>query len=234
MFDFLFNNDKKIEKERDKLISDLENGDIEYLLKQMDSKEIFSPLLLRKRKKVTSLTDDISWYAYRRAETLNSDSFKEQLISKVTNDLDSSIKQHAYFCLAHLCKNLNDKELFIFLMNQLELEKNNDCKTVILIGIRDMDKTDLNVDPIKKIAKSRSSININAILALNLSNDSEIEDLLLELFDDTKDSHKKSMICSTLMTVGTQKSIPHLLAAYKRTRDYGLRSDIELAMKKID
>ena len=91
MFDFLFNNDKKIEKERDKLISDLENGDIEYLLKQMDSKEIFSPLLLRKRKKVTSLTDDISWYAYRRAETLNSDSFKEQLISKVTNDLDFAI-----------------------------------------------------------------------------------------------------------------------------------------------
>src|SRR5438045_3400834 len=102
------NTDKQIQKEKAKLISDLENNSIDFLLEQMQSEEIYSSLLNEKRKTETSNTDYISWYAYRRAEQLNSPTDKEELIQKLNSEPNPQLKRHIYFCLAHLCKNLND------------------------------------------------------------------------------------------------------------------------------
>lgn len=235
MFDFLLSNDKKLEKARLVLIESLKNGDIDYLLKQMNSEEIYSPLLKKKRQTETSNTDDISWYAYRRAETLNSPSEKQKLIERLNSESDEIKRKHIYFCLAHYCKNTLDKSLFNFLMDSLEQEKDNNCRLSVLIGISYMPKSsDLNIEPLKKLTKTRNrDLKVNSIIALQQTNDKEVEDLLLPLFIDTKDTHIKSVITWTLESTGTMKSIPILEEAFKKTRDYGLRGYIERAIEKI-
>lgn len=235
MFDIFLSNDKKLEKARLALIESLDNGNIDYLLKQMGSSEIYSELLNKKRQSETSNTDEISWYAYRRAEQLSLSDEKEHLLQKLNTETNETTKKHIYFCLAHLCKNTNDKSLFNFLMTCLDSEKDNNCRLSILIGISYMPKSaDLNIEPLKKLVKIRNrDLKINSIIALQQTNDIEVENLLLSLFTDTKDSHTKSMITHTLETTGTEKSIPHLQEAYKKTRDYGLRGDIERTIQKI-
>jgi hypothetical protein len=235
MFDIFLSNNKKLEKAKLALIESLDKGNIDYLLKQMESTEIYSDLLYKKRQAETSSTDEISWYAYRRAENLCLKDEKEHLLKKLNIATNDITKKHIYFCLAHYCKNTNDKSLFNFLMTSLDSEKDSDCRLSILIGISYMSKSaDLNIEPLKNLVKIRNrDLKINSIIALQQTNDSEVENILLSLFTDTKDSHTKLMITHTLETTGTEKSIPHLQEAYKRTRDYGLRDDIERTIEKI-
>ena len=235
MFDILLSNEKKIEKARLALVESLETGSIDYLLKQMDSEEIYSPLLNKKRRTETSSTDDISWYAYRRAETLNLPDEKQKLIKSLNSERDETKRKHIYFCLAHYCKNTVDKSLFNFLMDSLELEKDTSCRLSVLIGIRDMPKSsDLNIEPLKKLTKIRNrDLKVNSIIALQQTTDGDVEDLLLPLFIDTKDNHIKSVITWTLESTGTIKSIPILEEAFKKTRDYALRGYIERTIEKI-
>jgi hypothetical protein len=236
MFNLFNNKDQKLEQAKLELIEDLKNGSIDYLLEQMNSTEIYSLLLNEKRDTGRSNTDDISWYAYRRAEKLNSPLEKQELLDRLNSTEDCNRKKHIYFCLAHYCKNTTDNSLFNFLMNRLETEKDNSCRLSILIGIAYMPKESvLNIEPLKKLIKIRNrDLKINSIIALQKTNDKEVEDLLLSIFVDTKDSHTKSMIVHTLETIGTIKSISFLKEAYKKTRDYGLRGDIERTIYKIE
>jgi len=235
MFDFLIGKDKRLKKARLALIDSLDKGTIDYLLDQMGSIEIYSHLLNKKREKETSNTDDISWYAYRRAEKLHLPIEKQQLLEKLNSETDDRVKKHIFFCLAHFCKNTNDKAVFNFLMERIENEKDNACKLSILIGISSMPKSaDLNIEPLKKLVKTRDrDLRVNSIIALQQTIDPEVEDLLLPMFINTKDSHMKTVITWTLETTGTKKSIPFLEQAYKRTRDYSLRSYIQKTIQKI-
>jgi len=235
MFDIFGNTNKKLEKARLELTESLKNGSIGYLLDQMNSREIYSPLLTEKRKTQISSTDDISWYAYRRAEELNVPPEKQELIDHLSSTTDDNRKHHIYFCLAHYCKNTLDNSLFNFLMDRLEAEKDQQCKLSILIGIADMTKdATLNIEPLKKLTKIRNrDLKINSIIALRKTNDKEVEGLLLSIFVETKNSHTKSTITYTLETTGTSKSVPFLKEAYKKTRDYQLRSAIERTIEKI-
>ena len=219
---------------KSKLISDLENCDIDFLVRQMMSNDIISPLLNQKRKAETSSTDEISWYAYRRAEKLNSKDDKEQLLKKLDVESDPLVKKEVYFCLSHLCKNTADKQLFNFLTDKLETV-DKESKNSILMGLREMKKDlDLNIEPVKKLTKSKSwDVKINAIEALKYTEDKQVEDLLLMLFQDTNDSFTKGVICTSLSTLGTLKSVPVLQAALKKTRDVGLRYNLEDSIREI-
>jgi len=235
MFNIFKSTAKKLEEARIKLESELKNNDMRFLIDVMASDRLYSPLLENKRRALISGTDNVSWYAYRRAEVLHTDDEKVQLLNLLTKSSDNNKKQSIFFSLAHLCKNRTDIDLFNVLMTYLENEKDSSCRTSILIGIEEMDKSHstLNIEPIKKLAKKRSIDKTNAILALKKTNDAEVEPLLLELFTATKDSHTKNMICSPLETVGTGACIPILEAAYKKTRDYALRDGIEHVFKAV-
>lgn len=122
-------------------------------------------------------------------------------------------------------------------MDKIEIEKESDIKLSILIGIKRMDKSfeEVNILPLKKLAKVRTrDLRINSILALQKTNDSEVEPLLLEIFENTKDSHTKDMITTPLESTGTPIAIPILEKAYKKTRDYGLRNSIERTIEEIN
>jgi hypothetical protein len=234
MLNIFRNKDKELERAKTKLISDLENNGIDFLIEQMSNGEIYSTLLDEKRKSEISGTDYISWYAYRHAEKLHKPADKEQLLKMLSLGISNNIKKHIYFCLAHLCRNTSDKQLFNFLMNRLAIE-DNECKLVILIGIAQMEKSaDLNIEPIKELTNVKSrDLRVHSILALKHTHDSEVETILLSLFQNSKDSHRKSIICDTLATVGSVRSLSILEFEYKKTRDFSLRYNIEQTVASI-
>ncbi len=236
MFNIFKSTEKKLEEARLKLEGDLKMNNMVFLVNTMVSDAIYSPLLERKRRTEISGTDDVSWYAYRRAETLHTDEEKAELLHLLETPSYEAKKDTIFFCLGHLCRNRTDHHLFNLLMKHLESENDIQCKSSILIGIGNMDKTNytLNIEPIKQLAKKRSlDLKTNAILALAKTNDREVEPLLLELFTAAKDSHLKTMICTPLETVGTFACIPILEAAHKKTRDSFLRYSIEQVIERI-
>jgi hypothetical protein len=229
MINFFKSREKKLEEARLKLEQTLESNDT------MASEEIYSPLLEKQRKEVNSGDDYVSWYAYRRAEKLESDADKAELLALLKTNAKSPVRCYIYFALAHLAKNRKDNELFSFLMEKLQVEKDKESKLLILMGVKEMQKDAvLNIEPIQKLTKSRNyKLRTQAILALQETKNPEVEPLLLELFQESKDSHTKSMICTPLESVGTFKSLPILEREYKVTRDFWLRSKIELTLSKI-
>lgn len=219
MINFFKSREKKLEEARLKLKKDLVSKGMEFLIETMASEEIYSPLLEKQRREEISGTDDVSWYAYRRAEKLDSDKDKEELLHLLDEYAESPKRSHIYFALAHLAKNRKDNVLFSFLMERLQSDKDKESKLSILIGIKEMEKDAiLNIKPIQLLTKSRNyKIRTQAILALQETHHPEVESLLLELFGEAKNSHTKSMICTPLESVGTCKSIPVLEKEYKIT-----------------
>lgn len=235
MIDFFKSREKKLQEARLKLERDLESNGMEFLIETMASEEIYSPLLEKQRREVIRGTDYFSWYAYRRAEKLESEANKKELLALLEGCADSSKRSHIYFALAHLAKNKKDNELFSFLMEKLQSEKDKESKLLILMGVREMEKNAvLNIKPILLLTKSGNpKLRTQAILALQETHNPEVEPLLLELFRETKDSHIKKMICTPLESVGTHESVPVLERESKSTRDFGLRSSIEFTLNMI-
>ncbi len=235
MFNFFISTEKKLELAKNKLISDLENGSIDFVLGKMESDEIYSPLLNEMRKTFVSSDHDVSKYAYSRATMYNSHTEKEQLLEKLKLETNPIKRSNIFYCLAHLCNNTTDNKLFNFLMEKIETE-DNQSKLKILLGVQDMTKSsDLNIEPLKKLAKSRmSDLYWNSIFALRFTHDSDVEGLLLSIFEETNNNGKKGVICAALNSVGTRESIPILKATYKKTRDNSLRWDIEQALEAIE
>lgn len=217
------------------LIFNLENNGVAYLVKQMGNDNIYSNLLLEKRKHEISNTDDISWYAYRQSEKLNSEIDKNELLRLLSKDEFSGYKKYIYCCLSSICSNTNDKELFNFLIDKVTVEENERVIVSILSRLEYVKKdSSFNIEPLKQLVKEGTYDICNAaISALSNSDDPEVETILLDEFKITS-KHMKGMICSPLGTVGTIKSIPILKKEFKETRDQSLKSFISRAIYEIE
>lgn len=115
MFNIFKSTAKNLEEARIRLESELRNNDMRFFIDVMSSDELYSPLLKNKRRTVISGTDNVSCYAYRRAEELHTDNEKVQLLNLLPEFLDDTNKrQSIFFSLVHLCTNRTDTELFNF------------------------------------------------------------------------------------------------------------------------
>jgi hypothetical protein len=228
-------NNSSLEEDLKKLLFDLENGDMKYLVKQMNNDNIYSELLLEKRKSQISSSDDISWYAYRQSEKISSLKDKTELLTLLLDEEYVNLKKYIYTCLANICSNNNDRELFNFLVDKILDEDDDNITASVLSRFKNVKKDEtFNIEPIKKfVAEGAYDVSHAAIKALSNSNDPEVETLLLDEFKIT-DKHMKGMICGPLSTAGTLKSIPVLKETYKKTRDNFLRCAIEDAIYKIE
>ncbi len=224
----------RLEEEKEALIFSLENNGVKYLVTQMNNNNIYSDLLIEKRRSEISSTDEISWYAFRQSDKLNSQNDKIELLEMLSNKKYRELKNHIYRCLSCICSNTNDRELFNFLIDKMIVES-DDLKVTILSQLRNV-KKDLtyNIEPIKKlVAEGTYEVSHAAIKSLSFSDDVEVETLLLDEFL-VADKHMKGMICAPLATVGTERSIPILKEEYKRTRDGFLRWAIKNAIQEIE
>lgn len=227
----------KLEIDKQQLISDLEKNGMEFLISKMASDDEYSDLIQERRKIDLSYSSDDgeSWYAYRQSDKLNSQEDKEELLNLLANDKYSDFKKYFYCCLASICSNINDKDLFNLLIDKVQEEDDESIKVSILSRLRDVIKdSGYNIEPVKIFVKEGTAGESHAaIKALSNTNDPEVEDILLDEFKITS-THMKGMICGPLSTVGTLKSIPVLKEAYKKTRDQFLRSAIDNAVYTIE
>jgi len=227
----------KLEIARQKLISNLEKNGMEFLVVKMGSNDEYSELILERRKIDLSYKseDSVSWYAYGQSDKLHSDEDKAELLGLLTNEEYANYKKYIFCCLASICSNTNDKELFNFLIDKIQQEDDESTRVSILSRLQDI-KKDLgyNIEPIKTLVRDGTEGETRAALrALSNTNDPEVEDIFLNEFK-ISDRHVKGTICGPLSTVGTLKSIPILKEAHKKTKDGGLRMLIENAINKIE
>lgn len=227
----------KLEIAKQQLISDLEKNGMEFLISKMASNDEYSELILERRKTDMSYgsEDNVSWYAYRQSDKLNSQEDKKELLELLANEQYTDLKKYIYCCLSSICANTNDKDLFNFLVDKVQQEDDESVKVSILSRLRNVIKdSSYNIEPIKILVKEGTHDESHAaIKALSNTNDPEVEDILLDEFKITS-THMKGMICGPLSTVGTLKSIPILKEAYKKTRDRGLRMLIENTIHTIE
>lgn len=227
----------KLEMDKQKIISDLENSGMEFLVTKMASNNECSDLIKERRKidMTYSSDDSVSFYAYRQSDKLNSVEDKKELLNLIEDSKFLEYKKYIYCCLSSICSNTNDKYLFNFLITKVQNEEDERTKVSILSRLANVIKDDgYNIEPIKTLVKEGTSDESHAaIKALSNSNDPEVEDILLDEFKITS-THMKELICGPLSTIGTLKSIPILKATYKKTRDGGLRIAIEDAIYKIE
>jgi hypothetical protein len=227
----------KLEIAKQQLISDLEKNGMEFLINKMAIDDEYSELIQERRKTDLSYTseDSVSWYAYRQSDKLNSQADKKELFNLLANDKYSDYKKYIYCCLASICSNTSDKDLFNFLIVKVQEEDDESIRVSILSRLRDVIKdSSYNIEPIKMLVKEGTSSESHAaIKALSNTSDPEVEDILLEEFKIAS-TYMKGIICGPLSTVGTLRSIPILKETYKKTRDGFLRMVIDDAIYKIE
>ncbi len=211
---------------------------VETLLSEMTNNNYYFPYSIWKKyfdKKSIESGKWISWFATRQAEKINDITKAKTLKAIIENEnTEKEIKRKSYFCLGHLSKNIQNKELFEYLINNLKSETEQIQET-ILVAIRNSEKPiDYNLQPIVDILKSgKMGMKTSAATALKNSKNPEIELELLQSFQNEKNKHLQERIAATLRTVGTEKSIPILESTLKTAKGRDYKYFLESALNDI-
>jgi hypothetical protein len=203
----------------------------------MDNTEPISKNVTKKQKRDMSFgsEDSPSWFAYRISDELNDSSLKAKLINLLSEKNFLQYRQYVLRCLSSLCVNTNDYELFDFLISQLKQTEEEEIITTVLSRLNKLRKPKtLNIDYLKQLLLEGTYQNrIDALNALSNCEHSDLEDILIQELK-TSDQHTKCMICATLRSSGTIKSIEILKSEFKRTRSNDLKYFIESAIEEIN
>lgn len=228
--------DEKVEEDKEKLIAKLKMSDMRTLIIEMDNNNPISENIIKKQKRDMSFgsEDSPSWFAYRVSDELSDKKLIPELKSLLNDSEFLKYKEYILRCLSSLCVNCKDFELFNFLMNELKNNEDEELITTVLSRLGKLTKPKfLNIDYLKELLlKGNYQNRVDALNALQNSKHPELEDILLQEFN-VSDQHTKCMICSTLCSIGTEKSIEILNKEFKRTRSNDLKSFIETAIDRI-
>ena len=115
---------------------------MEFLITKMGSNDEYSDLILERRNIDLSYKseDSVSWYPYGQSDKLHSDKDKAELLVLLTNEKFSNYKKYIYCCLASICSNTNDKDLFNFLIDKIQQEDDESTRISILRGFKTLRK----------------------------------------------------------------------------------------------
>lgn len=237
MFFGLFKSlDEKVKEDKEILIARLKKSDIKTLITEMGNNNPISNNIIKKQKRDKSFgsEDSPSWFAYRVSDELDDINLKPNLLNLLDDDEFFQYKGYILRCLSSLCVNCKDYELFNFLMIYLKNNGNEEEISTVLSRLNKLVKPQsLNIDYlIELLVDGNYQSRINALNALENSEHSELENILIQEFN-ISDQHTKSMICVTLRTTGTEKSIETLKTELKRTRSNDLKYFIESAIQDI-
>ncbi len=237
LFNLFKSLDKKVEEDKERLVSELKSADIRTLIIQMDNNEPISENIVKKQKRDMSFgsEDTISWFAYRVSCELSDSNQKPELIKLLSDVEFDKYKKYILRCLSNLCVNTQDYELFDFLISAIKQSDNEDAIKAVLRGLKDLRKPKtLNIEFLKFLLTNGTYQNrLDALSGLQNSEHADIEDLLIQEFK-TSDQHTKEMICATLRSTGTNKCFEVLDKEYKRTRSNTLKYFIESAKEEIN
>lgn len=229
--------DEKVKEDKDQLVVRLKSSDIRTLIIEMGNNKPISKNIVKKQKRDMSFgsEDSPSWFAYRVSDELNDTNLKSELINLLHDEGFDQYKKYVLRCLSSLCVNTEDYELFGFLISELKKFDDEDFITTVLSRLDKLKKPKtVNIDYFKHLLlKGTYQNRIDALNALKNSEDPELEEILIQKFMTT-DQHTKCMICATLRSTGTIKSIEYLKTEFKRTRSNDLKYFIESAIEEIN
>jgi len=227
----------EIEQARQQLFAEFATKGMRNLVDQMDNKELFSPLIAEARDKsiAYNAADTMSWQALEYSKTLRSAEDKRELVQLLSDPAYAGKRLHILRCLACICNNTQDLELFELFMQIIDKEDDDIVIVSILARIDDVKKpSHVNIAPLKKLlVEGTFQSRMAAAKALRHTNDPEVETLVLEeLKISDKDTQRR--LCLTLESIGTRQSIPILKEALKETRDRGFRAYVERTIAAIE
>jgi hypothetical protein len=225
--------DQKAAEERESLINRLSKIPVTEVI-QLTKPNNRLPALKEERE-LNMDGQTISWFAVAELRKRKGEEDKNLLITALQEPLKYE-KDYVLYTLGFLCSHTQDKELFRFLMKELAPPQNKDLVTTALMGLRNFIITpELSINTLLRYAqiKNNNSLRVHALQALSHCQHPGIEDFFLNTLKGAS-NNIRSMLMFPLETVVTKKSKPILEQMYKRTRDYGLRSDIERIIAKIE
>ncbi|WP_343744867.1 HEAT repeat domain-containing protein [Chitinophaga sp.] len=160
-----------------------------------------------------SSSTTISWAALREAEKLDNTAYVPQLITFINTEKDARRRKSAYFTLAHIAENTNNREAMEFLISRVTKEKDKYIQSNILDHLADLEKpagTDLT--PLVQAVKSSSwQVSQSAIKALSRSAEKTAEEALLEVISTSKNEYALIYANIALATSGSPASLPYLV-----------------------
>lgn len=229
--------DEKVKEDKENLISKLKCSDAKTLIIEMGNNNPISNNIIKKQKRDQSFgsEDFPSWYAYRISDELSDINLKSQFIELLKDEDFFQYKKYVLRCLSSLCVNCKDYELFDFLISELKKNDEEEVITTVLSRLNELRKpTTLNIDYLKQLLLTGTYQNrIDALNALKNAEHKDLEEILILKFN-TSDQHTKCMICATLRSTGTIKSVETLKAEFKRTRSNDLKYFIQSAIEEIN
>ncbi|HVU58130.1 MAG TPA: hypothetical protein VHD83_23885 [Puia sp.] len=153
----------------------------------------------------------ISWAAYEEARLLNNPAFFDELYAIIDSTDSTDVKRYAYFILGYNAKNAKDLNATAFLLKKLPKEEKRDILVVILDLLAELYKPrELDISYIYKLASHRNwHIRSSAFRALTNSEE-RVEDFLIDKLITTDKKDDIRPLLTSLMYVGTAKSIPYV------------------------
>lgn len=187
-----------------------------------------------------SSSDNISWQAYREAETLHDSllfPILEEIICDNTTTKGNRVRKAAYFIFGKILKNRFEWAACDFLIQQLTRETNKYIIADILDRVAEIElPADMNIEPI--ILHSKSDIGLirhSAIRALGSSaTQYSIEALAYYLNQTEERTFKYELVYANaaLGRIGDESTIP-LLEKHTSSRIRDVRDSAKFAIERI-
>lgn len=153
----------------------------------------------------------VSAAAHEEARLINNPTFSSELFSIVNASGDNTIKHHAYFILGFNAKNTQDLFATSFLLQKLLIEKERSILVVILDRLAELYKpATFDTSAIYKLTDHRNWQIRGAAFEALTNNENRVEDFLVNKLVTTDKKDDLRPLLTSLMYVGTKKSIPHV------------------------
>ena len=195
---------------------------------------------LNQKEGIKSSDDSISWHAHRTVEKMSDDSLYPILVKIVGDNRQAknkAIRRAAYYIIGTMLRNVFNKDVCRFLIQQLGIETDKymvsdilDCLTKLSIP------QEFDISLIIEHSKSEKwLIRHSAINALGSSASQESRQALLYyLNQDDEDKYKYEIIYSnsSLGKIGTEADIP-FLQKHINSRKRDIRISARIAIENI-
>ncbi len=176
----------------------------------------------------------ISWQALREAEKVDNIDFIPQLIAFIDKEKDKKKRDRSYFLLGHIAKNTSDAAALAFLIHRIDKETDKYIISSLLERIAAIKKPiGTDFQPLIKMTQSdKWQIRLSAIKSLNYCFDPLVENVLIDIIENSEDVFDIIYANATLNKIGTPKAIPYL-EKHLKSRKRDVKHSAQYAIEQI-
>lgn len=153
--------------------------------------------------------------AYEEVRHLSNAELLNDLYSFLNDEIDSTKRQHAYFIIGNIAKNVKDSKATKYLVESLTKEKDKTTLVTILNLLPDLFKPlEIDLSPIYKLTSNRNWHVRGLSFAALTNTENKVEDFLIDKLKNTDNKDDIQYLLYAIKNVGTKKSLsvvePHL------------------------